>query len=141
MPERSTSTLAIPGIADLEPIGRGGFGTVYSGWQEALHRQVAVKILSSEAGDADTAGRLQREGMAMGALSHHPNVVPVYATGSVDGRLYLVMPLLADGSLADQFASGPLAPREVVELGRGLADALQPPTRPGCSTETSSRPT
>jgi Protein kinase domain len=124
VPEHSTSTLTIPGIADLEPIGRGGFGTVYSGWQEALHRQVAVKILSSEAGDADTAGRLQREGMAMGALSHHPNVVPVYATGSVDGRLYLVMPLLADGSLADQLASGPLGPREVVELGRGLADAL-----------------
>ena len=60
----------------------------------------------------------------MGALSHHPNVVPVYETGSVDERLYLVMPLLPDGSLADQLASGPLAPAAVVELGRGLADAL-----------------
>ena len=124
MPDRSTATLTIPGISDLEPIGHGGFGTVYSGWQEALHRKVAVKVLSSASGDADAASRLQREGMAMGALSHHPNVVPVYATGSVDDRLYLVMPLLADGSLADQLASGPLRPAEVVTLGCDLADAL-----------------
>ena len=97
---------------------------MYSGWQEALHRKVAVKVLNAAAGDAEAARRLQREGMAMGALSHHPNVVPVYETGSVDERLYLVMPLLPDGSLADQLASGPLAPTAVVELGRGLADAL-----------------
>jgi len=122
--EHSPSTLSIPGIDQLTPIGRGGFGTVYSGWQEALHRKVAVKVMNAAALDAEAARRLQREGRAMGALSHHPNVVPVYETGSVDERVYLVMPLLADGSLADQLASGPLPPAEVVELGRGLADAL-----------------
>ena len=124
MSQHSTSTLSIPGIDELEPIGRGGFGTVYSGWQEALHRKVAVKVLNAVAVGPGAARRLQREGMAMGALSHHPNVVPVYETGTVDERLYLVMPLLADGSLADQLESGPLAATEVVELGRGLADAL-----------------
>ena len=124
MPGSSTPTLSIPGIDDLEPIGRGGFGTVYSGWQEALHRKVAVKVLHLAPGDAGSLARLQREGRAMGALSHHPNVVPVYETGVVNERLYLVMPLLPDGSLADHLASGPLPSRAVVELGRGLADAL-----------------
>ncbi len=34
-----------------------------------------------------------------GALSHHPNVVPVYATGvAADGRPFLVMPYLPGGS-------------------------------------------
>ena len=91
MPDSSTPTLSIPGIDDLEPIGRGGFGTVYSGWQEALNRKVAVKVLHLAPGDAGSLARLQREGRAMGALSHHPNVVPVYETGVVNERLYLVI--------------------------------------------------
>src|SRR5688572_6639261 len=116
--------LEIPGIEDLEPIGRGGFGTVYRGWQPALRREVAVKVLDAPAVDAASGRRFEREAMAMGTLSGHPNVVPVYDAGSVDGRPYLVMPLLSAGSLEDQLADGPLAADEVVRLGQGLADAL-----------------
>ena len=114
----------IPGIEDLQPVGRGGFGTVYQGWQPDLRRKVAVKVLDVLATDVEGAARFRRETMAMGALSDHPNVVPVYATGTVGDRLYLVMPLFADGSLADQLEAGPLAAAEVVQLGLGLADAL-----------------
>ncbi|MET0729499.1 MAG: serine/threonine-protein kinase [Acidimicrobiales bacterium] len=126
MPETSTGppSPAIPGIERLEPIGRGGFGTVYRGWQPELRRAVAVKVLDARAGDPDSAARFRREAMAMGALSDHPNVVPVYAIGTVDDRLYLVMPFLADGSLADRLASGPVPAAEVARLGTGLADAL-----------------
>ena len=118
------ATLEIPGIDDLEPIGRGGFGTVYRGWQAALRREVAVKVLDAPAVDAASERRFEREAMAMGSLSGHPNVVPVYDAGSVAGRPYLVMPLLRDGSLQDQLAAGPLPAEEVVRLGQGLADAL-----------------
>ncbi|MEO7572642.1 MAG: protein kinase [Acidimicrobiales bacterium] len=127
MPETRTgpAPVTIPGIEDLEPVGRGGFGTVYSGWQPSLRRKVAVKVLDASASDGEAAARFQREGMAMGVLSDHPNVVPVYATGTVEDRPYLVMPLLPDGSLADQLATdGALDPAEVLRLGRGLADAL-----------------
>jgi hypothetical protein len=116
--------LTIPGIEDLEPVGRGGFGTVYRGWQPALGRAVAVKVLDAPATDAESEARFRREGRAMGALSGHPNVVPVFATGAVGDRLYLVMPMLEQGSLADQLAHGPLPPAEVAQMGRGLADAL-----------------
>jgi len=115
----------IPGIEDLEPVGRGGFGTVYRGWQPALRRKVAVKVLDARTGDAASRERFRREGMAMGVLSEHPNVVPVYATGTVGDRAYLVMPFLSDGSLEDRLSrSGPLEPAEVARLGSGLADAL-----------------
>lgn len=126
MAETTTGSpsLTIPGIEDLEPVGRGGFGTVYRGWQPELRRQVAVKVLDARGTDADAAGRFKREGMAMGAVSGHPNVVPVYSTGTVDDRLYLVMPYLEDGSLADRMAAGPVPPDEVVSIGRDLADGL-----------------
>ena len=126
MAETTTGSppLTIPGIEDLEPVGRGGFGTVYRGWQPALRRQVAVKVLDARATDPEAAARFTREGMAMGAVSGHPNVVPVYSTGTVDDRLYLVMPYLEDGSLADRLADGPLPPDEVISIGRDLADAV-----------------
>ena len=117
-------TLDIPGIEDLEPLGRGGFGTVYRGWQPSLRREVAVKVLDAPMLDADSERRFEREAMAMGSLSGHPNVVPVYAAGAVDGRPYLVMPLLRDGSLQDRLGAGTLRPEEVVSTGRGVADAL-----------------
>lgn len=97
---------------------------MYRGWQPALGRAVAVKVLDAPATDAESQARFQREGRAMGALSGHPHVVPVFATGSVGDHLYLVMPMLEEGSLADQLANGALPPAEVAELGRGLADAL-----------------
>lgn len=116
--------LTIPGIERLEPVGRGGFGTVYRGWQTALRRQVAVKVLDARATDPEAVARFTREGMAMGAVSGHPNVVPVYSTGTVDDRLYLVMPYLEEGSLADRLAVGPMPAAEVVSIGRDLADAV-----------------
>ena len=116
--------LEIPGIERLEALGRGGFGTVYRGWQPTLRREVAVKVLDAPVIDEASERRFEREAMAMGSLSGHPNVVPVYAAGAVAGRPYLVMPLLEGGSLEDRLAGGPLPPDEVVRLGQGLADAL-----------------
>ncbi|MDQ3294620.1 MAG: serine/threonine protein kinase, partial [Actinomycetota bacterium] len=127
---RTGASPAVPGIEELEPIGRGGFATVYRGWQAELNRPVAVKVLDATAMDAGAAARFRREVMAMGALSDHPHVVPVYTVGSVGDRLYLVMPFL-EGSLADELTAGPLAPDAVVELGLGLADALAAAHRSG----------
>jgi serine/threonine protein kinase len=113
--------LAVPGVEDLVPVARGGFATVYRGWQPSFHRQVAVKVLDASAPAAD---RFPRELKAMGALSEHPNVVSVYEAGVVDGSPYLVMPWLAEGSLEDELRRGPLASTDVVSLGERMADAL-----------------
>jgi serine/threonine-protein kinase PknK len=119
------AALDIPGVDDLEPIGRGGFGAVYRGRQAAFDRDVAVKVLSGvDAGSSESTWR--REVGAMGRLSNHPNIVPVYDGGTTaDGQPYLVMPFVPGGSLADVVRErGPLAPADVAALGAKLAGAL-----------------
>ncbi len=115
----------LAGIVDLERIGRGGFGTVYRGRQTDFNRTVAVKVLDGVTDDPAADQRFRREVAAMGSVSHHPNVVPVYATGvTADGHPYLVMPYLPGGSLADRLREGPLGWEEAVRLGAKVSEAL-----------------
>lgn len=125
MAEPSTRVVppSIPGVEELEPVGRGGFAVVYRGWQPEYQRYVAVKVLEPST-DPAVVGRFRREVRAMGAVSDHPNVVPIYGAGVVDGRGYMVMPLLSGGTLDDKIRSAPLDAPEVVRIGRALADAL-----------------
>jgi serine/threonine protein kinase len=110
----------LPGIDDLRIIGRGGFATVYRGWQPAFHREVAVKVLDG----GTSVARFQKEIRALGSLSGHPHVVPVYEAGTMGGRPFFVMPFLPGGSIQERLRQGPLPVEEVVELGIGVADAL-----------------
>jgi len=113
----------IEGIFDLVPIGRGGFGTVFRGHQADINRTVAIKVLNGPPHDAEAARRFRREVTAMGAISHHPNVVPVYAIGVAgDGRPYLVMPYLPGGTLADRLG---MPWQQMVDLGSKMSGALQ----------------
>ena len=62
-------------------LGRGGFGTVYSGFDTALDRPVAVKMIRDDLlTDPDVARRFQREARLAAAFVH-PNVVTVYDFG------------------------------------------------------------
>src|ERR1700759_671073 len=71
--------------------GRGGMGIVYRATELSLGRPVALKLIAPEhAADAGFRERFQRESR-MAAAIDHPNVIPVYAAGEEDGRLYLVM--------------------------------------------------
>ena len=116
------TTLSLPGIEDLQLIGRGGSATLYRGRQQTFHRDVAVKVL--DAVDDAVAARFSKELRAIGSLSGHHHVVPVYEAGELDGRPYLVMPYLSGGSLADRLRSGALPPAEVRRVGLAVADAL-----------------
>jgi streptogramin lyase len=72
-------------------VGRGGMGEVYRAGDPRLGRDVALKVLAERlADDAELRARLERESRLAASLDH-PNVVPVYAAGEADGRLYLAM--------------------------------------------------
>lgn len=106
-------------------MGRGAAGTIWRAWQGSLAREVAVKVVDT-AVDPVAAERFARECRAVGGLSGHPYVIPVFEAGVLDdGRPYLTMPFLAGGSLADASAArGALPWMEVAEVGVKMSSAL-----------------
>lgn len=117
---------AIPGLTDLVKIGEGGNGVVYRATQTHLRRTVAVKLLTARL-DYESAARFAREGHALGIVSGHPGIVPVYSADTTeDGAPYLVMQLCEHGSLADRITrDGPLGYAETLDLGVRMCGALQ----------------
>lgn len=83
-----------------EKLGEGGMGVVFSARDEVLERDVAVKLLRSDRTDARAKERMLREAKALAKLSH-PNIVPIYGAGEVDGLVYLAMELVEGRSLKD----------------------------------------
>jgi serine/threonine-protein kinase len=102
-------------------IGRGGVGDVYKGWQEALDRPVAIKVLRAEfTRNAQAMRRFEREARTTSRL-RHPNVVTVFDVGLADdGTRFLVMELLEGTSLAKL-----LAEKAPLPIGDALAIARQ----------------
>jgi len=95
----------------VEPLARGGMGTVYLGRDRELDREVAIKVLSATRAGADEAKRLQLEARILARLEH-PGIVPVYDVGCLeDGRLYYVMKLVRGARLDEHAAERPLAER------------------------------
>jgi serine/threonine protein kinase/WD40 repeat protein len=115
----------VPGYEVLGELGRGGMGVVYRARQVGLDRLVALKVVraGAHAGPEELA-RFRREAEAIARL-RHPNVVEVYEVGDRDGLPYFSMELCGGGSLAQQLAGGPLAPRRAAELVETLARAVQ----------------
>lgn len=115
----------IEGYSDLQRIACGGFGTVYRARQDRFGRVVALKVLDVEALDEAAQRRFERECLAMGSLSWHPNVVALHDSGiTAGGRPYLVMEFLEAGSLGDRLADGPVAWPHAVRAGVEVAGAL-----------------
>jgi Protein kinase domain len=72
-------------------IGRGGMGEVYRAEQLTLGRKVALKVLRPDlAADHSFRRRFLRESMIAAGIDH-PNVIPIYDAGEVDGLLYIAM--------------------------------------------------
>ena len=66
-------------------------GVVYRATHMHLGRTVALKLLNPELAESEEfRERFIRESRAAAALEH-PNIVPVYDAGEVEGLLYLAM--------------------------------------------------
>ncbi|WP_431883510.1 serine/threonine-protein kinase [Micromonospora gifhornensis] len=89
------------------PIGRGGMGQVWAGYDERLDRPVAIKFLRQSEVPEDeravAAKRFRREARATARLDH-PGVPAVYDLGEHGEDLYLVMQLVRGIVLADHIA-------------------------------------
>ncbi len=120
----------IPGFVIERELGRGGMGVVYQAWQPQLARRVAIKVIRASVGiGAEDRRRWLREARAIGRVRHR-NVVPLHEAGEQDGCLYLVLDLIAGGSLADR-VTGPLPARVAVGLMATVARAVDQIHRAG----------
>ena len=111
----------------LEKAGVGGMSEVFRAEDETLKRIVAVKvILGPVAADSTFRERFLREARLVAGLEH-PNILPVfdYGTTIIDAAevSYLVMPLVAGGSLKGRVA-GPVPPALAITWLSAIASAL-----------------
>jgi predicted Ser/Thr protein kinase len=105
-------------------IGRGGMGVVYLATHAGLDRKVALKLLAPDFADDEAfRARFLRESR-MAAAIDHPNIIPIYEAGEVDGVYFLAMRYVAGTDLETRLRAGPLEPREAVRLLGAVASAL-----------------
>jgi serine/threonine protein kinase len=113
-------------IRVVRAIGSGGMGTVYEGYDEAVHRRVAIKVLHRDLlSNRDVATRFQREAQIASQLDH-PNLVRLILFGQLpDGGLYLLLEFLDGPTFARVIdEQGPLEPARVVKIVAQIADAV-----------------
>jgi serine/threonine protein kinase len=110
----------IPGI-----IGSGGMGVVLKGFDAALNRYVAIKVMTpSLAANGAARRRFAREAQAAAAVVHD-NVMAIHAVAEAQGLPYLVMPYVRGASLEHRLsAKGPLAIEEILRIGLQVAAGL-----------------
>jgi serine/threonine-protein kinase len=86
----------------LRRLGGGGMATVFRAEQMPLGRDVVVKVLHAHlARDGEMTERFRREAEAAARLVH-PFICPVLDFGQQGETVYIVMPYLSGGSLADR---------------------------------------
>jgi predicted Ser/Thr protein kinase len=106
-------------------LGRGGMGTVYLATHSRLGRKVALKVIAAELShDEDFRERFLRESRIAASLDH-PNVIPIYDAGEVDGELFLAMRFVPGSSLQAEIEEiGPLATERVLAVAAQIGGAL-----------------
>ncbi|MBI5544739.1 MAG: protein kinase, partial [Deltaproteobacteria bacterium] len=109
-------------------LGAGGMGAVYSAYDPALDRKVALKLIRQQllsSGVEEARSRLLREAQVAARLSH-VNVVSVHDVGVVGEQAFVAMELVEGGSLT-RWLEKDRSWREICEVfleaGRGLAAA------------------
>jgi len=105
-------------------LGVGGMATVFLAHDLRHDRDVAIKVLHPDLGAALGGERFLSE-IRTTARLQHPHVLPLLDSGSADGLLYYVMPLITGETLRARLAREKQLPvDDAVRIAREVADAL-----------------
>jgi len=108
----------------LRELGGGGMSHVYVARDEALGREVVVKVLAPDLARSLSVDRFTREIRLVAALQE-PHIVPVLAAGETrDGLPWYTMPFVRGETLRAALSRGPLDPGEALGILRNVAQAL-----------------
>lgn len=110
----------------LETLGEGGMGTVYRALHTRLNKIVALKVLSQNRLDDESAiNRFKREMSIIGQLKHS-HIVQAHDAGEESGRHFLVMEYVDGIDLSELLRrNGPLAINTACEMIAQAAKGLQ----------------
>jgi serine/threonine protein kinase/DNA-binding SARP family transcriptional activator/WD40 repeat protein len=123
--------LSVRGYELREVIGEGAFGIAYRAYQASVGREVAIKVIRPElANDARFIRRFESEARLVAGLEH-PHIVPLYDYWREPDAAYLVMPLMAGGSLSDRLARGEVDEALTARLVSQVGSALDAAHRQG----------
>jgi len=116
---------ALSGRYDVEgEIGHGGMGVVFRARDLRHSRAVAIKVVRPEIAAAVGSERFERE-IRIEAQLQHPNIVPLFDSGTADGVQYFVMPFIEGETLRARLRrEGPLPLEEALRIADQVADAL-----------------
>jgi tetratricopeptide (TPR) repeat protein len=105
-------------------LGGGGMSRVFVAREEALRRNVVVKVLPPDLLAGVNAERFDRE-IELAAGLQHPHIVPVLTAGQMNGVPYYTMPFVDGESLRARLTTqGALPMTEVIGILRDVAKAL-----------------
>jgi eukaryotic-like serine/threonine-protein kinase len=108
----------------LRRIGLGGMGEVYLANDTALRRQVALKLLPSQASVEDERlRRFAREARAASSLNH-PNIMTVHEFGQENGRHFIVTEYVEGQTLRERLEQAPLLLPLLLDEALAIADQV-----------------
>ncbi len=129
----SVSTQPLPPrYIEIEAIGHGGMGTIYSARDRDLRRKVAIKVLDDHlARDPETRRRFMREARAAARLSGQEHIITIFDVGEWNDRPFIVMEFLSGGTLAQRMREARPERRDVLRWLEQAAEALDCAHREG----------
>ncbi len=117
----SPGRLVLGRYRPLERLGAGGFGVVWSAWDEQLGREVALKRIAL--GGAHSGDRVAREAVVTARLAHAA-IVAIYEARAEADAFYLVSELVRGCTLAELCAERVASDAQLLAIGVDLSDAL-----------------
>ena len=106
-------------------------GVVYRAEDLQLGREVAIKLLRTEAvTSSEWLARFEREARLASSLQH-PHICTIHELGEHDGQPFIVMELLEGRTIKGLVENGPLPPLRILDFARQVADALDAAHRRG----------
>lgn len=106
-------------------VGHGGMGIVLKGFENSLHRYVAIKVLAPRLATNGSARlRFAREAQATAAV-RHDNVIAIHRVDDWHGLPFLVMPYITGISLQKRIDSdGAMSIEQALRVGIQIASGL-----------------
>lgn len=106
-------------------LGAGGMGEVYLAEDTKLHRQIALKVITSHfESDVARLRRFKTEARAVSALNH-PNIITIYSIEETETASFIATEYIDGQTLRERIAEKRLAWKDAVKIAIQITGALK----------------